>query len=362
MATCRALLVLGCIFSLSICIAQEIKTNPYLPKPRGEAWLDLMTGKIHLAGEAVKPSGPILWGNYRKQIFEPMVADILHAAGEPDPIFVPGWIDLKTGRIQREEMGSPTGIFLRGRIDPKGYFRVFPAELKKWAQPKTVSIQAPIAVPVLPILATRETGFTVDLDQWWIRYGPGRTITNDPVAGWLHLFWLDEDGNICRGDPGVSGRPGAEWIIRTRYSEIDRFVDRSIDEAQLATLRRDTYSLDRYSAQGPHLAQWRAEYTRNRSTGIVSLISGALYYSMPVEITLGPSSVSPSVLRPAFDPDCPLNSVLGLPLPGDVTTSSGQHPTKCLRRSYVPADRLIQSCREGRLTGGVNAGFYRGTD
>jgi hypothetical protein len=48
---------------------------------------------------------------------------------------MPGWIELKTGHIHRAiEAIRPMPPYLRGRIDPKGGFVVDPGELKKWAE------------------------------------------------------------------------------------------------------------------------------------------------------------------------------------------------------------------------------------
>jgi hypothetical protein len=48
---------------LDLGLAQGYKgeVNRYLPNPKGDAWLDLMTGKIYRVSDEVKPSGPVIW-------------------------------------------------------------------------------------------------------------------------------------------------------------------------------------------------------------------------------------------------------------------------------------------------------------
>jgi hypothetical protein len=68
-------------------------------------------------------------------MFEPShTVEFLKTAQEPDSGFMPGWIELRTGRIHQDiEAVSPQEPFLRGRIHPKGMFMVFPSELREWA-------------------------------------------------------------------------------------------------------------------------------------------------------------------------------------------------------------------------------------
>ncbi|MCI0412527.1 hypothetical protein L0222_06960 [bacterium] len=98
--------------------------------------LDLRIGKILQGQYCSKPSGPIVWGNLNKGVFEPTNSvDFADLAVDPDPKFTPGWIELRTGQTHFDYEGrGPQSPYLRGRIDPKGGFHVYPEELKQWTK------------------------------------------------------------------------------------------------------------------------------------------------------------------------------------------------------------------------------------
>ena len=134
----------------------DAQNNPYFPQLKGEAWLDLVTGKIHIANDMAKPSGPVIWGRMEGKYFVPSrTVDFIETAKQPDPNYSPGWIDLQTGAIHPESsfQQPPPSLFLLGRIHSKGLFFVYPEELQKWAgrQSKVIPGTASVPAPGYPI-------------------------------------------------------------------------------------------------------------------------------------------------------------------------------------------------------------------
>ena len=116
------------MFTMAACSSQS---------PKGDAWLDLSTGKIWPKGSP-QPQGPAIWGTMKGEQFEPSHrVEFMDKAPQPDAQWTPGWIELKTGRIHRDmEAVAPQQPYLKGRIDPEGSFHVEPDELRKWAASK----------------------------------------------------------------------------------------------------------------------------------------------------------------------------------------------------------------------------------
>ena len=104
---------------------------------KGNAWLDLTTGQI-VSKDSGQPQGPVIWGMLKGQDFEPShVVEFIEKAEMLNQEWMPGWIELKTGKTHRDvEAVAPQQPFLKGRIDPQGIFHVEPAELKNWAASK----------------------------------------------------------------------------------------------------------------------------------------------------------------------------------------------------------------------------------
>jgi Contractile injection system tube protein len=103
-----------------------------------KACLDLKYGKILLGTDCKKAAGPIVWGSFEKGTFSPSnTVEFLERATPADPAYTPGWIELRTGKIHYDYEGrAPQGPYLRGGIDSKGLFYVFPQELMKWGGSK----------------------------------------------------------------------------------------------------------------------------------------------------------------------------------------------------------------------------------
>jgi hypothetical protein len=107
---------------------------------------------------------------------------------------------------------------------------------------------------------------SVDLTRWWSDVPPEDTanIQIDPVGGWIFLYWIDDDGVVCHGEPGVSGWPGplALFASNVRVRRGD-----TIPASMLPSLQQIEFSPGSYDAPGPHLAQFGNAIWRSRRTG-----------------------------------------------------------------------------------------------
>ncbi|MEM2924428.1 MAG: thrombospondin type 3 repeat-containing protein [Methanocellales archaeon] len=210
--------------------------------------------------------------------------------------------------------------------------------------------------------APREQGIRVDLSGWWRDVPPEREIEIDPVFSTLHLYWLDEEGNICSGIPGISGQPGTDVIYSASKlgglrSKIENREPLSIEE--LRTYQSDSHVIDYSSVNYANLLQYSVGVWRVREDGELfeHQFSG---FSLPIDVYLTEDYVSPTFTRPADAFGEPLNncfSLFGLLVPS--SGLGGQHPTKCRNQQNVSALDLIQACLEGRLNGSFGQGYYR---
>lgn len=219
--------------------------------------------------------------------------------------------------------------------------------------------------------APREQGISVDLSNWWQDVPAGRDVTIDPIAGGLYLYWLDENGTICHGNPGISGQPGA--LVLVNYSKIGQLRDtmrsgESITIHELRWLQNESYSLTGYDGNGAHLIQYGNQIWRDRSAGQIFEDYTAIQSSFPIELFLGEDYISPGSVKPIAmlkmnGYNCGYTEYGYLPIPDQSIPSEGegspvQHPTKCLNRQVISASALAQACLEGRLQGSFQDGYF----
>ena len=217
----------------------------------------------------------------------------------------------------------------------------------------------------------REQGINVDLSNWWQDVPAGRDVTIDPLAGGLYLYWLDENGTICHGNPGISGQPGA--LVLVNHSKIGQLRDimrtgESITIDELRMLQNDSYPLRGYDGNGAHLIQYRNQIWREGSVGQVFEDYTAIQTSFPIELFLGEDYISPGSVKPVamlkmngYNCGCTESGYLSIPDPGIPSEGEGsptQHPTKCLNRQVISASALAQACLEGRLQGSFQDGYF----
>lgn len=226
--------------------------------------------------------------------------------------------------------------------------------------------------------APRELGFVGDTSTWWEVLDPPLSIGVDPVWTIVHLFWLDEQGTICKGNPGVNGQPGWVDINYPAWEELDshREADGNVylDEEELLYFQTRRYPIPQnYGGLGEHLLLFRALEFRIRSNGLVAQTLNT-ELSLPIDIFLDETYVVPGYVQArsarfsSLHPRCPLLDELGLPVPEPPSFSGGQtgpaqDSTRCLTRSNVTAEDLIKVCQEGLLRGKLGKGgrLYRVT-
>lgn len=219
--------------------------------------------------------------------------------------------------------------------------------------------------PVEPLRqGPREQGIKVNLSNFWQNAPPDQDIGVDPISGVLYLYWLDGDGNICEGNPGVTGQPYpmSFYPSPSIMAEV-REKERSREAITLGDLRRlqeDTYLI--HYGTGSHILQYTAYIRRARANGEVFEDYRAQRGSFPIDISLSDDYISPSFVRPAyafgdrhlgyFEIDLPIPSI-------SLEPTEGQHPTKCRVRQNITASDLIRASSEGRLEGSLFDGYLR---
>jgi len=118
------------LVAVLFCVAVMLSTLSGCSETKANARLDLATGEI-VSKDSAQPQGPAIWGMLKGQDFEPShVVAFIEKADVPNTEWMPGWIELRTGKIHRDvEAVSPQQPYLKGRIDLQGNFHVEPGEL-----------------------------------------------------------------------------------------------------------------------------------------------------------------------------------------------------------------------------------------
>ncbi len=160
--------------------------------------------------------------------------------------------------------------------------------------------------------------------------------TQDPIGGYLFLYWVDDMGNVCHGQPGVSGQPGAVYVSAFRQQAFDLSSQGAvITPTEMQDFQKIPYRTDAYTANGQvsglHFVQYGNVMWRNRSSGSTSQFRDFIHFSVPLSISVDTTNT----LFPYF-PDmqqaCSKN--MGIPLPSFPGTPSGQNPTMCGTRAF----------------------------
>ncbi len=217
-----------------------------------------------------------------------------------------------------------------------------------------VLLSAAVAIPLLACedpkglvdgLLTLCDESTVYLSQWWSDAPADRAaqITIDPVGGWIFLYWIDTEGLVCHGEPGVSGWPGPVVIPASdpRATTLD-----PIPEDILAELQEIPFGLAGYQAPGPHLVQFATGTYRARGTG--ARVNAPPYdfgVAAVAEPQRGSFCLQPWVDYTETGVGC---SFGGYFLP-NMERPDGQHPNECLHRAtpgtgVMSTDQRRQFC------------------
>jgi hypothetical protein len=164
----------------------------------------------------------------------------------------------------------------------------------------------------------------------------------DPIGGFLFLYWIDDNGNVCHGQPGVSGQPGPVVVKAFQQEAYDFYVQKAnITTTQLVDLQKIPYRVDSYvlktQASGYHFVQYGNVMWRNRSDGSVTNLRDIIYFSVPLIISVGTTHT----LFP-YHPDrnniC--NSGGAFPLPSLLPLELGQDPSMCMTRAIPSANTM----------------------
>ena len=112
-------------------------------------------------------------------------------------------------------------------------------------------------------------------------------IAIDPIGGYLFLYWVDEDGNCCHGDPGVSGQPGPFVVSAFLPEAYSAAVNnRILGAEQLQAFQEIPFSVDNYSASGIHFVQFDNTVWRSREDGQALQNKMLHYFSTPGIVSL----------------------------------------------------------------------------
>ncbi|MBC8403433.1 MAG: hypothetical protein H8E14_18260 [Candidatus Marinimicrobia bacterium] len=174
--------------------------------------------------------------------------------------------------------------------------------------------------------------YHVFLSAWWNRV-EGQTPSNDPMGGYIFLYWVDEDGNACHGDPGVSGQPGP-YVINAFHQEAYSTAENNniITQEQLEDYQEIPFNIVDYPAGGFHFVQYANTIWRFRDDGDTYMVKSNLVFSVPDVVSLDYEFC----LAPVFaygSSECASTMVLAIPR----DPSSSQHPDLCQERSMPVA-------------------------
>lgn len=221
-----------------------------------------------------------------------------------------------------------------------------------------------------PASAPRSEPLRVDFSGYY-RGAPEDFWPNrdQPIIGEVWLYWLDTDGNICRGQAGVDSQSGPSRIIvndSALYVEVGSAAaaGRVVSQDEVNRWRSAAgYSLVGVS-NGSYLVQFKPLSWRAGNTGQAINNSIGAGASQPQNFSLTAERMSPAPLEPTILFNEALRNCFGLEglevpsrdAPGMETTGE---PDKCQARGSFSAGALIRACLDGRLEGGLRSGYFR---
>jgi hypothetical protein len=189
---------------------------------------------------------------------------------------------------------------------------------------------------------------TISLGGFWFNIEGGgvssanKTIPEiDPIGGYLFLYWVDNQGNVCHGQPGVSGQPGAIYVNAFQQQAYDLSTNSAnITPAQLVDLQKIPYRFDSYvsgtQASGLHFVQYGNVMWRSRADGTASRYKGTVFFSVPLIISVDTTHT----LFPYYPDKQNICNSETLPLPSFPTTGPAQDPNKCATRAFPSVDSM----------------------
>ena len=189
---------------------------------------------------------------------------------------------------------------------------------------------------------------TISLGGFWFNsegggVSPADRITQprDPIGGSLFLYWVDDKGNVCHGQPGVSGQPGPVYVNAYQQQAFD-LSDQSanITTTQLVELQKAPYRIDSYvsmtKASGLHFVQYGDVLWRDRSSGSGYMDRSQVIFSVPLIISVDTTNT----LFPYYPDMQNICNSGGFPLPSPPPLKLGQDPDMCLTRAFPSANAM----------------------
>lgn len=173
----------------------------------------------------------------------------------------------------------------------------------------------------------------VNLSSFYSDAG-GQDIAIDPLGGYIFIYWIDQNGNVCHGEPGVSGQPGPVVISAFSQDAYDAAMSNSvITEEQMRQYQDFIYANANYHFPGNHFVQFDNVIWRSRSDGKVFMDRGSHFFSKPV-IVNPENTVCLNPVYSVNDQACGRYSGIMVPHP---VQNGGQHPTIGLSKSQPSA-------------------------
>lgn len=191
-------------------------------------------------------------------------------------------------------------------------------------------------------------GNTISLSGFWFNLeGNGvspadRTVPEmDPIGGYLFLFWIDDKGNVCNGQPGVSGQPGAVYVNAFQQQAYDLSNQKAnVTTTQLVDFQKIPYRVASYvsatQASGLHFVQYGNVMWRIRKDGSAFIYKSTVFFSVPLIMSVDTTNT----LFPYYPDKHNIGNSESLPLPSFPTTGPRQDPNRCATRAFPSADSM----------------------
>ena len=178
---------------------------------------------------------------------------------------------------------------------------------------------------------------TVYLNGWYAGVADPAAVENDPIGGYQLVYWIDDAGNACHGDPSRNGQPGPAAIIGFRsQARAAAQTQAVITLEQLRQFQEIPLSLAYYSGSGPHFAQFYNTIWRSRADGTTFQSNSAGVLAIPDVVEIGSKACTAPI---AFR----VPQVLPLP---SMAPSSTQDPVRCKVRARPSGPAMSEAERK----------------
>ncbi len=165
-----------------------------------------------------------------------------------------------------------------------------------------------------------------------------QTPSVDPLGGSLFIYWVDDKGNVCHGQPGVSGQPGPYEIPVYAPAALTAAQQTAvISNEQLLAYQEAGFDISPYlndfKPTGLHFVQFAGWMWQDRQTQKTYLDKAKLFFSLPQTGAVN----KPFCFLPAYPANggvCDTKAALQ-PNAAYITT---QHPTLCQKRAFPNTD------------------------